>query len=218
MVFVIDNSACIHVERYQIIQEFAENISKLFDIGLESSLVGVILFSSNAIIQFPITQHTSTAMLLPAINPGLPYRARGTRTHLALELLHTAGESGGELGLRRGFPHVVILVTDGRSFDQTATIDEAILLRASGIYDEIYAIGLENANVTELNVIASDPSLVFFDSTFTNESVFMLQQDVVQKLCGMPGKLFCKMLRNALHFLHNICRNGRSTLHGSITV
>lgn len=185
MVFVIDDSASIRETRFQTIREFTENISRLLDIDLQRSLVGVILFSRSAIIQFPVTQHTSAATLLPAINPGLPYRARSTFTHLALELLLTEGQPNGQLGLRTGFTHVVILVTDGVSFDQTATMNAALALHASNIYDEVYAVGLDGANLTELNIIASDPSLVFFSSTFDNESVIALQQDVVQELCRL---------------------------------
>ena len=72
----------------------------LLDIGIRRSLAGVILFNSNASVHFPVTQYTTASTLLPAINPGLPYNGGSTNTAAALDLLRTAGQTGGALQLR----------------------------------------------------------------------------------------------------------------------
>jgi len=189
-VFALDESASVGSSGFQLFREFAEQISSSLDIGLQRSLVGVILFSSDANIHFPVTQHTDATTLLPALNPGLPYGGGGNTNTIygdlsdALYLLQTAGQPGGALGLRSGFQHVAIVVIDGESSHKLATISGASALYASGIYDQIYAVGVDGANMDELSAIASDPSLVFFTNTFNSGSIATLEQSVTQQLCS----------------------------------
>ena len=158
------------------------------DIGLQRSLVGVILFSTSTHIEFSVTQHTDEASLLTAID-NLPYGGGGTNTAVAIDLLRTAGQPGGALNLRNGFTHVAMLITDGRSNSQQATLTAASNLHSSNIYNQVYAIGVSGADATELNAIASDPSLVFFTSNFDSDSVAALEQSVTQQLMPCVGEL-----------------------------
>ena len=187
LVFVLDESGSIGASGFDLIREFVANISSALDIGLQRSLVGVILFSNNANIEFSVTQHTDEASLLTAID-NLPYRGGGTNTATAIDLLRTAGQPGGALNLRNGFTHVAMLITDGRSSSQQATLTAASALHSSNIYDQVYAIGVSGAVATELNAIASDPSLVFFTSNFDSDSVAALEQSVTQQLMPCVGK------------------------------
>ena len=181
--FVLDVSGSIGATRFQMIREFTEQISRLLDIGTQRSLVGVILFGSTASIHFPVTQHTDASTLLPALNPGLPYSGGGTDTNEALDLLRTAGQNGGALQLRPGFAHIAMVLTDGQSNNRGLTLTAASNLHASGIYDQVYAVGVSGAVADELNAIASDPSFVFFTSNFDNTAITALQQSVTQELC-----------------------------------
>ena len=164
-----------------MIRGFVANISIALDIGLQRSLVGTILFSTNAGIVFGVTQHTDEASLLTAID-NLPYNGGATNTAAALDLLRTAGQPGGALNLRNGFTHVAMLITDGRSNSQQATLTAASNLHSSNIYDQVYAIGVSGADATELNAIASDPSLVFFTGNLDSDSIVELEQNVTQQL------------------------------------
>ena len=58
-----------------------------------NAVVGVILFSDNTSVHFPVTQHTTASTVLPALNPGLPYSGGSTNTQDALNLLRTAGQT-----------------------------------------------------------------------------------------------------------------------------
>ena len=189
LVFVLDESGSIGASRFDLIREFVANISSALDIGLQRSLVGVILFSSNTRLAFNVTQHTDEASLLTAID-NLPYSGGGTNTAAAIDFLRTAGQPGGALNLRNGYTHVAMLITDGRSNSQQATITAASNLHSSNIYNQVYAIGVSGADATELNAIASDPSLVFFTSDFDSESVAALEESVTEQLqpC-IDGKL-----------------------------
>ena len=165
---MVDVSSSISESRFQLIREFTEALSMLLNISTQRSLVGVILFSDNAIVHFPITQYINASTLLPALNPGLLYSGGGTNTAAALDLLHTAGQTGGALELRSGYVPVAIVVTDGQSNDEQATLFAASVLHASNIYEQVYAVGVSAADATELYAIASDASLVFFTSNFNS--------------------------------------------------
>ena len=181
--FVLDTSNSITEARFQMIREFTEQISMLLDIGKTRSLVGVILVGNIAIVQFPVTQHTTASTLLPALNPGLPYSGGGTNTQAALNLLRTAGQTGGTLDLRPGYVPIAIVVTDGVS-NTRDTLAAASALHASNIYAQVYAVGVSGADATGLNAIASDPSLVFFTSKFDDAAIAALQQNLTQQLCN----------------------------------
>ena len=188
LVFVLDESGSIGSSGFELLRQFTIEISRSLDIDLQRSLVGVILFGNDATVEFGVTQNTNEASLLSAIN-NLQYGGGSTNTAAALDLLRTAGQPGGELNLRSGFTHIAIVVTDGASNDETATLTAASALRQSNVYDQVYAVGVSGADDTELNAIASDLSLVFFTNNFDSNAIAMLQQGVTQQLMPCVGKL-----------------------------
>ena len=157
------------------------------DIGLQRSLVGVISFSTSVNFNFAVTTYTNEASLLSAIDR-IPYRGGYTNTAAGLDLLRDAGQPSGPLNLRDGFTHIAILITDGKS-NRGNTSRAVSELHAANIYSEIYAVGVENADVDELNLIASEPSLVFFHSDFDSAAISSLEDSVTKQLMPCVGKL-----------------------------
>ena len=188
LVFVLDKSASIGATRFQLIREFVAEISGVLDIGLQNSLVGVISFSTSVRLNFGVTQYTDQASLLSAID-SLPYRTGHTNTTAALNFLRTAGQPGGLLNLRDGFTHIAILITDGGESNRGNTGVAASALHDANIYSEIYAVGVNQADIDELKLIASEPSLVFFDSDFDSAAIASLEQSVTEQLMPSIGKL-----------------------------
>jgi len=180
VVFVIDTSGSIGSSRFQLIREFVGNVTAELISNSPRSAVGVILFSSSASIQFNLRAYTSLNTLLPAINR-LPYRDGGTDTAEALRLLLSSAQNGA-LGLRNGSSNVAIVITDGFSDSQSATLSAATALHALNIFD-IYAVGVDGADLTELQGIASSPKFVFFTSSFNRLGLESLQDRVLQQLC-----------------------------------
>ena len=154
---------------------------------MQRSLVGVIEFSTTAVLRFGVTRYPNEADLLVAINR-LPYRGRNTNTAAALNLLRIAGQPGGRLNLRNGVPHIAILVTDGRSNNPRSTRVAAAALHRSGIYNQVYAVGVSGADQNELRVIANDPSRVFFTTNFDRQAIEALQKNLTQSV-PCTGKL-----------------------------
>ena len=183
VVFVLDVSISIRSQRFQLIRDFVTQISKRLDVGPDNTLVGVILFGNDARIHFDLMDNTNETELLSSI-AAIPYlRLRGTNTHTALQLL-LDGARDGRLGLRDGRPHVAIVVTNGRSSDEGATVDAAEALHNASIY-QVYAAGVgDRVDVAELEIIASDPSLSFLVDNFNLAAIQELEEHISENLCA----------------------------------
>ena len=178
---MIDTSGSIGSSRFQLIREFTANITTELLRNSTRSSVGVILFDSNAHIQFSLQTYTSLHSLLSAIN-NLPYSGGGTDTAEALTLLLSTAQNG-VLGLRNDSFKVAIVITDGRSSSSSATLLAAARLHASNIFD-VYAVGVAGADLTELQGIASSPDFVFFTNSFNSTGLQQLQDGVLPQLCN----------------------------------
>ena len=181
VVFVIDTSGSIGSTRFQLIKEFVANITTELISNSPKSAVGVILFASSAHIQFNLRTYTSLTSLLSAID-NLPYSRGGTDTHEALALLLKTARNG-VLGLRSDSTKVAIVITDGRSSSRSATSSAAGRLRASNIFD-VYAVGVDGADLTELQGIASSPDFVFYTDSFSSAGLQHLQDRIIPHLCN----------------------------------
>ena len=180
VVFVIDTSGSIGFSNFQLIREFTANITTELIRNSTRSSVGVILFDSNAHIQFSLQTYTSLNSLLSAIN-NLPYSGGGTDTDEALTLLLSTAQNG-VLGLRNDSFKVAIVITDGQSSSRTATLAAAARLHASNIFD-VYAVGIEGAYLPELQGIASSPDFVFFTNSSNSTGLQQLHDGILPQLC-----------------------------------
>ena len=179
--FVIDTSGSIGSSNFQLIREFTANITAELIRNSPRSSVGVILFASNAHIQFNLQTYTSLNSLLSAINR-LPYSGGGTDTAEALTLLLSTAQNG-VLRLRNDSSKVAIVITDGRSSSSSATSSAAAALHASNIFD-VYAVGVGGAYLPELQGIASSPEFVFFTNSFNSIGLQQLHDKIIPHLCG----------------------------------
>ena len=188
VVFVIDTSGSIGSTRFQLIREFTANITTELIRNSPRSAVGVILFASTAYIRFTLQTYTNLNSLLSAINQ-LPYSGGGTDTDEALTLLLSTAQNG-TLGLRNDSSKVAIVITDGRSSSSSATLSAAAALHASNIFD-VFAVGVDGANLDELEGIASNPNFVFFTSSFNSTGLQQLQNEIIPELCeGIYGCIY----------------------------
>ena len=202
-VFVLDVSNSIGSnENFQQITNFVSMLGRFFDIGIEDNLAGVILFARNASILFDVQEHTNSSDFRAAINSidyeRIPRRNRqGTNLPAALDLLRTAGRQGGNLRLRDDpdVQKIAVILTDGRPnqvgnpFDVSVRNTEAAAarLQESGIYDQIYGIGIRGnreINFEELRFIASDPALALVVEDFTVEFFNQIQGQLTAAICG----------------------------------
>ena len=188
VVFVLDTSNSIRPQNWPFMINFTASVARFLDIGLNDSLIGMILFGSRANIHFNVRRYLDQDSLVEAIL-GTEYNISiGTRTWRALNLLRGSSQPNGTMMLREGFPHIAIVITDGRSQNHTLTNIAAQRLHDSNIFDQVYAVGIGNnrrINREELRQIASDPSLAYFLNDF-EESLFVeLLQNISQQVCNI---------------------------------
>lgn len=113
---------------------------------------------------------------------GWSFSGGSTNTAAALAALRNDIFTSGN-GDRSDYPSIAVLLTDGVSNDQAATLREAMAVRAQGI--TLIAVGIgPSPNIQELDGIASYPSLQnIFRATDFN-SLNALRDSLVQAVCN----------------------------------
>jgi len=186
VVFVVSTSRNIVFSKFKLVRELIENIIIILKVNSPESSFGLInvRFGIFAELQFGISTHAELNTLLPAINPGLPYyRGFSTNTADALNLLLSDARESGTLGLRRETSNIAIVITEGFSNSFSSLQSAANLLHAANIFD-IYAIGIGSNSLNEIQLIASDPSFVFFTNFLNSSTAQQLEAHVIEMLCS----------------------------------
>ena len=200
VVFVIDTSGSIGRVNFQLIREFTANLTTELIHNFPGSEVGVILFASNAHIEFNLQAHTNLSELLTAI-VGLPYSGGRANTAEALILLRSATQND-ILRLRGNSSRVAIVITNGRSVDQSATTSAANELHNLRLFD-VYAVGVRRTDLVELASIASNPDFVFFITDLTSTSL----QQLTDRILPQFGIGKCPMIVHTyiVPHVHKVC-------------
>ena len=206
LTFVLDVSVSIGGdEHFDNIKAFVKSISQFINIGMNESLVGVVLYAHDAWIKFDLQQYLVKSDLIEAIDRIVysnisKLNHTGTNTPAALQLLGTAGEIGGPLRLRHE-PNklkIAVFVTDGRtntkdqtnntrSQDRYETKVAAKKLHKLKIYDHIYTVGIRGnreVDFEELNYIATDESQVFIIDDFSIELLMGVRRTLIDLVCN----------------------------------
>ena len=184
VVFVVDTNFLIGFSTLQLVREFIENITVDIAVDSPKTLFGLITFGDVAQLEFDITKHSDLHTLLPAINPGLSYYGGySSNAASALSLLLSGSVDGGFLHLRNNTSKVAIMITSGFFSGFSSLQSAANSLHAANIYD-VYAVGISDSSYSQLQLIASDPSFVFFTSSLTAFTTQQLESNVTEQLCS----------------------------------
>uniref|UniRef100_A0A8D0GG69 Matrilin 4 n=1 Tax=Sphenodon punctatus TaxID=8508 RepID=A0A8D0GG69_SPHPU len=182
LVFVIDSSRSVRPFEFETMRRFMIDIIHNLDIGLNATRVGVIQYSSQVQNVFSLKTYFKRAEMEKAINNIVPL-AQGTMTGLAIQYTMNVAftTQEGARPLHKRIPRVALIVTDGRPQDRVT--DVAAQARETGI--EIYAVGVQRADMNSLRAMASRP---LEEHVFLVESFDLIQQFGKQfqdKLCGV---------------------------------
>ncbi|CAM4548481.1 unnamed protein product [Lepidochelys kempii] len=182
IVFVIDSSRSVRPFEFETMRRFLIDIIQNLEVGPNATRVGVIQYSSQVQNIFSLKTFFKRADMEKAINSIVPL-AQGTMTGLAIQyamnLAFTIQE--GARPLHKKIPRVAVIVTDGRPQDRVTEV--AAQARDAGI--EIYAVGVQRADMNSLRAMASHP---LEEHVFLVESFDLIQQFGKQfqdKLCGV---------------------------------
>uniref|UniRef100_A0A8D2B9H9 VWFA domain-containing protein n=1 Tax=Sciurus vulgaris TaxID=55149 RepID=A0A8D2B9H9_SCIVU len=183
--FLIDGSGSINPEDFLEMKVFMNEVIKMFQIGSDRVRFGVIQYSDKIKSKFILSQYASVAELKAAIDD-IQQGGGGTATGEALNNMTQVFADTARINVAR----YLIVITDGKSSDPVAEAAEG--LRGDGVV--IYAIGVRDADITELQEIAKDK--VFFVYEF--DSLKAIQQEVVQDICSSET---CKNRKADIIFL-----------------
>ena len=180
--FVVDTSGSIGESNFQYVREFIEDIVLEMNISPNNSRVAVILFSSVASLHFNLNQFTDKDSLIAAIC-SLPYTGGGTDIPEALDLLRATAQIGA-LGIRNDKRQIAIFLTDGVGGDGSILETAVAELEATNIF-QVYSVGVGDARVDQLNLIASSNSdFVYYHSYFTATSLITIAERIIERLKG----------------------------------
>ena len=151
-----------------------------FKIGQTSVQIGVLTFSTTPTLEFYLNQYTTKAQVLSQIQ-SISYSGGTTHTDEAIQFARNNMFTA-QHGDRADAPNFVIILTDGASADENATLVEARFLKQQGV--QVIAIGIgDSINKAELEGMASDKSHVFEVSSF--DALRTIREDL--KLAGCEG-------------------------------
>uniref|UniRef100_H2SXQ0 Matrilin 3b n=1 Tax=Takifugu rubripes TaxID=31033 RepID=H2SXQ0_TAKRU len=210
LVFIIDSSRSVRPTEFEKAKEFFQDMVDGLEIGFDTTRVGLVNYASTVQIEFPLKMYFDKTGLKKALARVEPL-ASGTMTGMAIK---TAMEKAfiAEAGARVNSPKiakVAIVVTDGRPQDKVEEVSAAA--RQSGI--EIYAVGVDRADMTSLRLMASQPhdEHVFYVETYG--VIEKLTSKFKETLCGVDA---CAEGHNCQHICFNngedlqvcMCRDG----------
>ncbi|XP_039259105.2 A disintegrin and metalloproteinase with thrombospondin motifs gon-1-like isoform X1 [Styela clava] len=155
IVFVIDSSSSIKEQNFKVIRSFIKQVVRRFRIGQNAALVGALRYNKEVSKLWDLNSYRTLDEVLNAID-NIPYDGSGTMTGQAIQYAHDHMFKA-EAGRRPGVPKVVVVITDGVSFDDVS--QSSTLLKSEGAL--IVAVGIGNVNIDEINDIASDPDRHF---------------------------------------------------------
>ena len=161
VVFVLDGSASITHDDFQKVKNFVHNFCGNLSIGVTGSRVGVITFSSEAVVHIPLNNALNKSALLHEID-NLPQAESLTYTNLGLDRMREQ-EWRTDISVLR----LSIVLTDGVSANKERTKRAARMVHNHEPDILVFAIGVGNVNLEELMEIASGNSsqyLVHLDS------------------------------------------------------
>ncbi|XP_057558059.1 matrilin-4 isoform X1 [Hippopotamus amphibius kiboko] len=204
LVFVIDSSRSVRPFEFETMRQFLVGLLRSLDVGPNATRVGVIQYSSQVQSVFPLGAFSRREDMERAIHALVPL-AQGTMTGLAIQYAMNVAFSMAE-GARppeARVPRVAVIVTDGRPQDRVAEV--AAQARARGI--EIYAVGVQRADVGSLRAMASPP---------LDEHVFLVESfDLIQEFgLQFQGRLCRKDLcAEGEHGCQHQCLSAPGTFH-----
>ncbi|XP_053315659.1 matrilin-3 [Spea bombifrons] len=180
LVFIIDSSRSVRPKEFEKVKTFLSEMIDTLDTGERATRVSVVNYASAVKIEFFLKTYFTKAEMKKAVSAITPL-STGTMTGLAIQtaLEEAFTEASGARHASFQIPKVAIIVTDGRP--QDGVEDIAARARASGI--EIYAVGVDRADLRSLKLMASRPldDHVFYVETY----------GVIEKLTSMFRLSLC---------------------------
>ncbi|MGH0123720.1 UNVERIFIED_CONTAM: hypothetical protein FKN15_013586 [Acipenser sinensis] len=179
IMFVVDSSDSIKEDDFNSMKEFIIALVNHSEIGKDKVQIGAIQYSHEPVKAFDLNEHFNKLKLRQAINAMELIKS----TTATAKALNFSKEHLGELYSGRkekGVPQILITITVGVSDDTDRLNETANYIRNAGI--TTYAVGIKNANPTELLEIGGTKERYFYVDDF--EKLKGLQNNFLQIICA----------------------------------
>ncbi|XP_069574476.1 collagen alpha-6(VI) chain-like isoform X1 [Brachyistius frenatus] len=186
LLFLIDSSGSIYPQDYDKMKDFMKSVVSKSVVGENEVRVGVMQFSTVQRLEFPLNRHYSKEEMSKVIDD-MQQIGGGTDTGKAITYVSQYFDpaKGGRPSLRQR----LVVITDGEAQDEVK--GPAAALRAKGVL--IYAIGVEDANTTQLLEISGSQDRMYAERNF--DALKDLESQLAMELCD-PGRV-CKKTEKA---------------------
>lgn len=155
-----------------------KNFTQQFQIDQSNVQIGLVSFSTLTNNQFWLNTYNDSTSLENAID-NVPYIPGNTYTEDALQFIVNQSFTAAH-GMRNGVPHILVVMTDGRSHDPAATASMAKLVHNAGI--KVVAIGIgSDVDQQELQTIATDAKHAISVPDFN--ALATIQKEVQKTTC-----------------------------------
>ncbi|XP_062254853.1 collagen alpha-6(VI) chain isoform X1 [Platichthys flesus] len=174
LIFLIDSSGSINELDYVKMKEFMKSVINKTAVRQNDVHVGVMQFSSTPQLEFKLNEFFTKEEMSKEIDNMVQMKKR-THTGEAITVVsqYFDASSGGRPDLRQ----TLVVVTDGEAQDGVKGPAEA--LRAKGVV--IYAIGVMEANTTQLLEISGSPEKMYAQRNF--DALKALENQLVLEMC-----------------------------------
>lgn len=179
--FLLDSSGSIGQNNYLDMKRFINEVIDHFQISPKDTHVGVVSFSTQAQTEIRFTSKQTVDTIKPSVL-NITYQSGATRTHLGLNKVHIDLFSA-QGGMRTNVPHVLLVITDGKSDNAELTRQQAQYLKDDGIV--IFALGIGSGiEMTELKAMVSMEPYVFLFSSVRQMLPSDKASDIAVALCA----------------------------------
>lgn len=151
-----------------------------FHIGSNHVRIGVVKYADSPELEFDLTKYSDAESLKIAVE-NIKQRGGGTETGKALDYMKQHFDKAQSTRGHQVREYLVV-ITDGKSTDKVAI--PAVKLRTQGI--TIFAIGVKEADETELKEISGDEKRTFFVNNF--DALRPIKDNIVTDICHEDGK------------------------------
>lgn len=182
--FVVDSSSSIRqVDFEKRVLGFLRDVIKGFSIGKDKTRVGVMTFSDTPRLVIGLDDYVTKKSLLAAVTPRVVrYTLGKTNTAAAIRDVR---KYGFHETVKRGsdVARIAVVITDGKSWDEVETKEQAQKLRDTGV--TVYAIGVgKEVKEVELESIANSPMENFVFSVDDFAALSELRGALAAKTCA----------------------------------
>lgn len=174
--FIIDCSGSVGTSDFSLAKDFTKNVINSFS-NFDPRIIrnSYLTFDDKVYLHTEFSQSISKSDILSGID-GIKYRGGGTNIDQALQASYQSFMS---YPVNSGIQKIMAFMTDGKS---TIDAQNAKNLHNYGV--KVFAIGVGSADRSQLEIIASDTSLVFVASTYAD--LGNIESKFIKTVCDEP--------------------------------